>query len=64
MVEETGVVLMSNVIAFRRPSQTAAKPRDTRGATLFLNIKQTSLIAHLANPQGNRVAVSEKASRS
>ena len=55
---------MSNVIAFRRPSQPAAKPCDTRGATLFLNIKHTSLIAHLANPQGNRVAVSEKASRS
>ena len=55
---------MSNVIAFRRPSQPAVKTRDTRGATLFLSIKRTSLIAHLANPQGNRVQVTEKAGRS
>ncbi|MBT8414366.1 MAG: hypothetical protein KJO30_08560 [Boseongicola sp.] len=55
---------MNNVIAFRRPIARAQAPNAMRGATLFLHIKNTSLIAHLAKPQGQRAAKTTKASRS
>ena len=55
---------MTNVIAFRRPAERHINDRPRQGATLFLHIKQTSLIAHLAKPQGNRAVLSKKSSRS
>ncbi|MBT8458601.1 MAG: hypothetical protein HKP37_08205 [Boseongicola sp.] len=55
---------MTNVIAFRRPAERQINDRPMRGATLFLHIKQTALIAHLAKPQGNRAVKIKKSSRS
>ncbi len=55
---------MSHVIAFRRPTKRQSAPNAMRGATLFLHIKNTSLIAHLAKPQGQRSLQIEKTNRS
>lgn len=55
---------MKNVIAFRRPISRSSAPDTLRGATLFLHIKNTSLIAHLAKPQGQRDVKVDKANRS
>ena len=55
---------MNNVIAFRRPAPRTSAPGILRGATLFLHIKNTSLIAHLARPQGQRDVKADKANRS
>ncbi|SMX24020.1 hypothetical protein [Boseongicola aestuarii] len=55
---------MNNVIAFRRPAAHTSAPSILRGATLFLHIKNTSLIAHLAKPQGQRDVKADKANRS
>ena len=54
---------MNNVIAFRQPNARICAPTAARGATLFLHIKNTSLIAHLAKPQGQRDVKTGKASR-
>ena len=54
---------MNNVIAFRRPTARISEPRPMRGATLFLHIKNTSLIAHLAKPLGQRDVKAGKANR-
>ena len=55
---------MNNVIAFRRPILRSNATDTLRGATLFLHIKNTSLIAHLAKPQGQRDVKAGKANRS
>ncbi|WP_299752258.1 hypothetical protein [uncultured Boseongicola sp.] len=55
---------MSNVIAFRRPAERHIKDRRIQGATLFVHIKNASLIAHLAKPLGQRDVGAEKANRS
>ena len=55
---------MSNVIAFRRPAERQIRDRAPRGATLFIHINRTSLIAHLAKPQGHRTQKIEKTNRS
>ena len=55
---------MSNVIAFRRPAERHIKDRPMQGATLFIHIKNASLIAHLANPLGQRSVSAEKVNRS
>jgi len=55
---------MNNVIAFRRPAERLSDTRPMGGATLFLHLKNTSLIAHLAKPLGQRAVRAEKANRS
>lgn len=55
---------MSHVIAFRRPAERHSEKRASRGATLFVHIKRTNMIVHLAKPQGQRVTKMEKANRS
>ena len=42
---------MSNVIAFRRPQPRQPMPTAIDGATLFMHIRKTTLIVHLANAQ-------------
>ena len=44
--------MMQNVIAFPKKAVEAPRAKFTGGAkTLFLHIKQTTLIVHLAAPQ-------------
>ncbi len=42
---------MSNVIAFPRPEPRIASMKAIEGATLFMHIRKTTLIVHLANAQ-------------
>ncbi len=55
---------MSNVIAFRRPTEPQTEVQTSQGATFFVNFKNTNLIAHLAKPQGQRTVRVEKTNRS
>ena len=42
---------MSNVIAFARPEPREQSLKVIDGATLFMHIRKTTLIVHLANAQ-------------
>ena len=42
---------MSNVIAFARPEPREQALKVIDGATLFMHIRKTTLIVHLANAQ-------------
>lgn len=48
---------MKNVIVFPgRKEKSARTPREIEGATLFIHLRKSSLIAHLAHPRADRIA--------
>ncbi len=54
-----GDATMSNVIAFARPEPREPSLKAIDGATLFMHIRKTTLIVHLAN-NSNRHCISDQ----
>ena len=54
---------MSNVIAFQRPEPRETSLKAIDGATLFMHIRKTTLIVHLANAQTQPLSAGTKSGK-